>query len=332
MLKVLRLNWIAFASSACLFAGILFILSRREGLSAVVAVWHRTNGLAFCLAVLLMLVVQGISTWRIKIIAVAEALHGVRYLSLLRIQLISQFVAYGAPVAALSDVAKGAMLKLRFNLPVGQSIRIIFYERICGALGAVVVGAFATLGQLFVATPISLVDLQFAVWGAGLLGGVIILAIGGMRIRSGIGVFDRAARAVILLGNMLRSPMVAGQLLLVSFAQLMGFALVFMVLAEGMSLTVSQIHILLFMPFIFLISSLPIFYQGWGGREAVIILTIGGLGTVSGSQAIALSVAFGIVVFVSSIPGAVFWIMRPSMRKFVQLEVEHASPTGAAPG
>jgi hypothetical protein len=76
------------------------------------------------------------------------------------------------------------------------------------------------------------------------------------------------------------------------------------------------------MPFIFIISSLPIFYQGWGGREAIVMVTIGGLGTVSIAQSIALSVAFGVVVFLSSIPGAVFWIMRPSMRKSVRLEVE----------
>ena len=42
-------------------------------------------------------------------------------------------------------LAKAAMVKLRFNLPMGQSIRIVLYERICGAIGAVVVGLIATL-------------------------------------------------------------------------------------------------------------------------------------------------------------------------------------------
>jgi glycosyltransferase 2 family protein len=322
MWKFLRLNWIAFASSLFLFAAILFLLSRKEGLNAVVAAWNGTDSLAFCLAVVLMLGVQVISACRVKIIAAAEALHAIGYLSLLRIQLVAQFIAYGAPIAALSDVAKAAMLKLRFNLPIGQSIRIILYERICGALGAVVIGLIATVCQLVVPTPATLVHAQLLVFGAGLLGGSVILAIGGLHIKSGVELFDRAARTVILVGNMLRRAMVASQLLLVSFAQLVGFALVFMVLARGMHLPISQVHILLFMPFIFLISSLPIFYQGWGGREAIVILTIGGMGTVSSAQSIALSVAFGVVVFISSLPGAVFWMMRPSMRKFVQVEVE----------
>jgi hypothetical protein len=325
MWKTLRLNWVAFASSLFLFAAILFALSRKEGLDAIVAIWQRTDAVAFCFAVLLMLVIQGISTWRVKTITTAEGLHSMGYLSLFRIQLISQFIAYGAPISALSDLAKAAMVKLRFNLPIGQSIRIILYERICGALGAVVIGLIATLCQLVVPTPGTLVDIQFLVWGAGLLGGGIIFAIGGFHIRSGIGLFDRAARTVILLGNMLRRPAVAGQLLLVSLAQLVGFSLVFIVLAQGMHLPMSSLHIVLFMPFIFLISSLPIFYQGWGGREAVVILTIGRLGTVSSAQSIALSVAFGVVIALSSIPGAVFWIMRPSMRKIVRLEVEQTS-------
>ena len=214
------------------------------------------------------------------------------------------------------------MVKLRFSLPTGQSIRMIVYERICGALGAVVVGLITTFGQLIVPTPATLVDIQFIVWGTGLLGGGILLAVGGLHIKSGIGLFDRAARAVTLLGKMLRRPTVTGQLLLVSLTQLVGFSLVFIVLARGMHLPTSGLHIVLFMPFIFLISSLPIFYQGWGGREAVVILTVGALGTVSSAQSIALSVAFGVVVALSSIPGAVFWIMRPSMRKLVRLEVE----------
>lgn len=269
-----------------------------------------------------MLTVQGVSAWRVKIITAAEGIGGVDYRPLFRIQLVSQFISYGAPIAAMSDVAKAAMLKLRFNLLIGQSIRIILYERVCGALGAVIIGLIATTCQFAIPTPATLIEIQFLVWAAGLVGGIVILAIGGLHIRSGIGLFDRAARTFIVLGNMLRRTAVTGQLLLVSFGQLIGFALVFIALARGMHLPISDTRIVLFMPFIFLISSLPVFYQGWGGREAVVILTIGGLGTVSTAQAVALSVAFGVVVFISSIPGAMFWLMRPSMRKFVHMEVE----------
>ena len=61
MWKILRLNWIAFASSLLLFAAIVFLLVRKEGIDAVVEVWNGTDALAFGISVLLMLLVQGIS-------------------------------------------------------------------------------------------------------------------------------------------------------------------------------------------------------------------------------------------------------------------------------
>src|ERR1700683_2293867 len=99
-----NLNWIAFASIVFFFAAILFLLGRREDLNAVLAAWNGTDPVAFCLAVVLALVVQAISALRVKIIAAAEGLHTVGYLAVLRIQFISQFIVYGAPIAALSDV------------------------------------------------------------------------------------------------------------------------------------------------------------------------------------------------------------------------------------
>ena len=111
-------------------------------------------------------------------------------------------------------------------------------------------------------------------------------------------------------------------LMFISVVQLLSFAVVYIVLAHSMELAVPWWYIVLYMPLIFFVSSLPIFYQGWGGREAIIIFAMGDLGTVTTAQSIALSIAFGVVVFIASLPGAVFWIMRPSMRKAVKLEVE----------
>ena len=319
MRKSLRLNWIAFAGSILLFAAILYFLSRKQGLDAFVDVLRRTGGAFFCAAVLLMLLIQGIGAYRVKIIMGAEALPSTSYRSLVRIQLISQFIAYGAPISALSDLAKAAMIKLRFDLPLGQSVRIVLYERICGALGAIVIGLLTTIWQLTIDTPRFLVDVQFVVWVLGLMFGATILVIGELNLTSRNNVLDRIARATSGLAAILRHRTMGPKLLLVSLLQLLGFSAIFLILAQGMHIPVSRLHVVLFMPFIFLISSLPIFYQGWGGREAVIMLTIGRIGGLSDAQSIALSVAFGIVVAVSSLPGALFWLMRPSMRKSVRL-------------
>jgi len=326
MSKFFRLNWIAPASSILIFVAILYFLSRTQKLDAIVDVWRRTDAAGFFIAIFFMLFVQAVSGYRLKVITGAEGLASIGYPSLLRIQFISQFIGYGAPVSALADLAKAAMLKLRFNMSLPQSIRYILYERICGALGAVVIGVLATVWQFALPIPRSLIEIQSAVWAAGLLALAAILVAGWLNISSGVALFDRAVRAVSALAVMLRHPATVGNLLLISLLQILGFTAVFSALARGMHIPVSWLDLLLFMPFIFLISALPIFYQGWGGREAAVILTIGSIGTISDAQSIALSVGFGVVTALSSLPGAVLWIMRPSMRKSVRFEIEQ---TGA---
>jgi glycosyltransferase 2 family protein len=136
---------------------------------------------------------------------------------------------------------------------------------------------------------------------------------------------DKLARTITGLGHYLRRPAIAAKLLLTSVVLLLGFSVTFIILAHGMQIQVSAPHVFLFMPLIFFVSALPIFYQGWGGREAIVIATIGSTGQVTSAEAIALSVAFGVVAFLASLPGAVLWIARPSMRKVIHTAIEQAS-------
>jgi hypothetical protein len=245
-------------------------------------------------------------------------------LSLLRIQFISQFVAHGAPISALADLGRAAMLKLRFDFTIGRSVRFVFYERICGALGAVICGIFALIIQLFAPVSHSLLLVQALLWAAGVVGTGVLIAISRLRIRMGIDLLNRIARAVVGVGHLFLHWRVALSLTLASAFQILGLALLFIVLAAGMHINASPLHIILFMPLIFFVSSLPLFYLGWGAREAVVIATIGQSGAISTAEAVAISVAYGVIVFVSSLPGAVFWLMRPSMRKAVRIGVATA--------
>jgi len=61
-----------------------------------------------------------------------------------------------------------------------------------------------------------------------------------------------------------------------------------------MHLTLPARQVILFMPFISFIASLPIFYLGWGAREAAVILTVGASAPLSPPESVALSVAFGV--------------------------------------
>lgn len=325
MFKTLRTNWIALASSVLLLAAVFYILHRQEQISTIVNVWRRINEWYFALAVLLALIlIQATSAWRIEVVMSSDGIERVQFRSLYRIQLISQFVANGTPITAFADLARAAMIKLRYHLTLTRAVRVVLYERLCAAMGAVVIGLLATFILLGVLPHTKLIYAQLALWIVSLAGISVVLVIARLKLQSQVALVNRMVRAIMALQDVLRRPWIAILLTFISVAQLFSFALVYIVLAKSMHLPVPAWYILLYMPFIFFVSSLPIFYQGWGGREAVIIATMSNLGHITTAQSVALSVAFGVVVFMASLPGAVFWLMRPSMRKAIEMEATQA--------
>jgi glycosyltransferase 2 family protein len=319
-MKVARSKWIAFGSSVLLFAVIIYILKREQDLATLINIWQRTDRIAILLGIAIMLGVHLIAAWRVKIIMNAEQADA-GLLSLFRIQFISQFVAHGAPISGLADLARAAILKLRFDLAIGRSIRIVFYERIFGALGTVVCGILALIVQLFAPASPSLLLGQTLFWAVGVVGIGTLVATSRLHIQTGIDMLDRITRAVQGVGHLLLRPRIAFLLTLASALQVFGLALVFIVLAGGMHINSSPQQIILFMPLIYFVSALPFFYLGWGAREAMVIATIVQSGGITTAEAVAISVGYGVIVFVSSLPGAVFWLMRPTMRKAVQVQV-----------
>jgi hypothetical protein len=87
-----------------------------------------------------------------------------------------------------------------------------------------------------------------------------------------------------------------------------------------MHMAVDPLYIVVFSPIILFVNSLPIFYFGWGGREAAIIATLGVVGGMAKPEAVALSIAFGVLSLLCSLPGGVVWLMRPSLRKSLSEE------------
>ena len=276
--------------------------------------------------VLTLALFQTTATWRLQAIMAFDGVQGVQFQSLFRIQLISQFVAHGAPISAIAELARAAMLKLHYHLTLARSIRLVLYDRVSGAAGAFVFGLAASFVLLAISpTPLSYAQLVFWIVCLAALG--LLLAVGRMKADTRIALVNRAVRAIDTLGQMLLRPWMAATLALVSLVHVLGLAAVFFILAKSMQLAVPWWHLVLAMPLVFFISSLPIFYQGWGGREATLIVAMSDLGSMTPAQSVALSVAFGVVIFVASLPGAVLWMLRPSMRKAVKLEAvtDHAS-------
>jgi glycosyltransferase 2 family protein len=79
------------------------------------------------------------------------------------------------------------------------------------------------------------------------------------------------------------------------------------VLSKGMSLDFEWYSMLFVIPFTILASAIPISIAGWGVRESVMIVSLGYLG-IAPEQALVLSILYGLIMLVVSIPGLVFWL------------------------
>lgn len=67
-------------------------------------------------------------------------------------------------------------------------------------------------------------------------------------------------------------------------------------------------------PIIFLIIALPISFAGWGVREGITVLILKHF-DILGEEALSMSFLYGILLFLASLPGFVYWILNKSSAK-----------------
>ena len=78
-------------------------------------------------------------------------------------------------------------------------------------------------------------------------------------------------------------------------------------LSLGLGGQLSFLDCLVIVPVVLLFSTLPISIAGWGVREGVMVAALGFLG-ISSESALVLSILFGLVVIVTSLPGGLIWL------------------------
>lgn len=78
-------------------------------------------------------------------------------------------------------------------------------------------------------------------------------------------------------------------------------------LFRGMGVPVSATDSLLFIPFVMLIAMLPLSFAGWGLREGAMVVAFG-LAGVAADITLAVSIAFGLIILITSLPGLLLWL------------------------
>jgi hypothetical protein len=314
----LRRHLPAIISLLLLGVAVLYLLVRNDQLLAVVATWRRIDAPDLVGAIGLVILGQLVVAWRCRVILEGDGLREPQmFWSLGRIQMVTLFAAHGAIIPGFADVAKAAMLKLRFDVSAARSVKLVVYERICTAVGLIILGLLAAPPLFLLQVPSLLVILPLLLWLAGFVMLTIIFVLANRRISTGHAKIDWIVSSFLQVGQLYHRRRSFIELFFSAFAQLLLVATTFLLLSHAMAIPIEPIFIFLFMPFIFFVASLPVFYLGWGGREAVVIMTLGAVAHLATSEALALSAAYGVAVFLASPLGALLWLMRPSMCRAV---------------
>jgi len=79
-------------------------------------------------------------------------------------------------------------------------------------------------------------------------------------------------------------------------------------LSISMQINISFLGVLIIMPLASLLMTVPISIAGWGVREGVMIIGFGFLG-VTPESALAISLLYGLIMLVISLPGVVIWLL-----------------------
>jgi glycosyltransferase 2 family protein len=234
-----------------------------------------------------------------------------RFGQVLRLTLVGHFFNQVLPSGFAGDAVRG-WLASREGVALGPLVRAILCDRVVGLLVLIVMIALT----FFVLPDLANERLPgrelFRI--TALLGLVTLAALflGGAPIAGALMRYRRAQPLGKLLRD-LRRVLFSGVasacvVFLAAVVQVLNVAAI-VLCARGMDIPLDFGAALVIIPAIMLVSMAPISFAGWGVREGATIVGLGLLG-IGAADALAVSVAFGLLQVVLGIPGAALWLTR----------------------
>jgi len=200
------------------------------------------------------------------------------------------------------------------GVPVGTATYSVLIERFAGICATILFFALA-----FPALIVRIDNPQLALLLKLLLGGCIAGCVAAIGFAAAGTLLYRVrflrplAGLALALAQACKSPRVALAMAVTAITgQLVGFVAYF-ILAHSLGTPLSLIDCIETMPPVLLITLVPISFGGWGLREGAFVVLLKSYG-IPGSEALLLSVSYGLAFLVSALPGLVFWLMPSRAR------------------
>ena len=298
---------LSIAIKIAVTTGLVGLLVARVDLGAVI---DRLQGLSIdwaAAAIFVMFAQLGLAAWRWALIAklLQAALEAG---AIIRLSAIGQFFNQTLPSAIGGDAVR-AWMAGRHRPPMARAVAAVIVDRLVAL----------TMLALLIAVTLPLFFHRIADATARL--GVLVVAAGGV-----IGMFvlwrlgdyiarqlmqRRWTRFVGVLIEDLRGALFTGRssigVIVLSFAVHIMVAGVVYLTAAGLGMAIAPLDCLLLVPPIVLLTMAPISLAGWGVREGAMVVGFALVG-VPAADALALSVAFGLINAATGLPGGLLWL------------------------
>jgi len=280
----MRVTW----RTVCWLAGaaVLGVVLWRAGAAPFVAGVRSLDASTLALGVAIAVPVTVASAWRWHLVAKGLGV-GVEPGAAVAACYRSQFLNTVLPGGVLGDVHRGVRHG-RLAGDTGRGLRAVVWER--GA-GQVVQAVVAVGLLLLLPSPVR----AWVPWLVGLLvvGTVVVAVV--LRVRRSAGWVRRVAWPGVLIAS---TVAVAGHLA------------TYVVAARAVGVTASTATLLPLAVVVLMAAGLPTNVAGWGPREGVAAWSFAAAGLGAG-PGIATAVAYGAIVAVASLPGAVLLLSLP---------------------
>lgn len=211
----------------------------------------------------------------------------------------AQFLNTVLPGGVLGDVHRGVRHG-RLAGDTGRGLRAVVWERTAGQ----VVQAVIAVGLLLVLpSPVR-----------GLAGWLLVALVAGV----GVAVLVRAVREDLRHGVLARTAWPG--VVVASAVAVAGHLATYVVAARAVGVTASFATLLPLAVVVLVAAGLPTNVAGWGPREGVAAWVFAAAGLGAG-QGVATAVAYGAIVAVASLPGAVVMVLGSARRRVVPAAV-----------
>ncbi len=211
-----------------------------------------------------------------------------------------QFLNLVLPGGVLGDVHRG-VAHGRDAGDTGRALRAVAWERVAGQ---VVTVALAVVVLLLLSSPVTpLMPAAAGVLAAVLVVGMLLARRPWRSSSSLVGRVLGAVRDDVRFGLLVRRAWPG--VVLASAAAVAGHVATYLVAARAVGVTTPLMTLLPLAVLVLVAAGLPLNLAGWGPREGMAAWAFAAAGLGAG-QGVATAVAYGAMVFVANLPGAVF--------------------------